>query len=328
MSPIVSPAWWPVLAVASPLLAPILAWSEVRFRAERRAAAARNEGRARFAPPLELPELEFIEVTPLVEHEHADGFLGDPGVSYWIRTDRGSILFDVAFGASRPSLAHNAARLGFALSSVDAVVLSHPHPDHMGGHSAVRHREIGIPPEIADAAPPCHATLPCTLATRAAIVSEGPRLVAAGLATTGPLSRALFIEGSVEEQALVGRLRGRGTVVVTGCGHPGLEVLADVARRMAPGRLHAIVGGLHFPVTASRWRAGGVALQRLFGTGKPPWSPICDADLDRAITTLDDLGLDRLLISAHDSCDRALARLRSELSAQVEVLAAGRTLRI
>ena len=329
MRPIFSPAWWPLLAVASPVLAPFLAWKYVRFRAESRSATARNDGRTRSAAPLEdLPELEFIDVTPLVEHEHADGFMGDPGVSYWIRTDRGSVLLDVGFGASRPSLAHNARRLGFALSNVDALVLSHPHPDHMGGFAAVRRREMGVPREIADAAPACHATVPCTLGSRPATVSQGPRVVAAGLATTGPLSRPLFIEGSIEEQALVARLRGKGTVVITGCGHPGLGVLVEMARRISPGRFHAIVGGLHYPLTASRWNAAGVELQRLFGTGRPPWSPISDTDLDAAIALLNALAVDRLLISAHDSCDHTLDRFGSELSAKCEVLAAGRTLRI
>ncbi len=329
MAPIFSPVWWPALAWAAPALAPFLAWKEVRFRSELGAAAARNERRTGAAAPLDdLPELEFIDLTPLVEYEHAEGFLGDPGVAYWIRTDRGSVLMDVGFGASRPSLAHNAARLGFTLSQVEAVVLSHAHPDHMGGIAAARHQRIEVPRAIEDAAPSCHAPIPCTFAARDVSVPAGPQPIAAGLATTGPLSRALFLEGDVEEQALVGRVRGKGSVVITGCGHPGLDVLVAMARRMVPGRVHAVVGGLHFPLMASRWQAGGVALQRLLGTGKAPWSPISDADLDRAVALLNDVAIDRLLLSAHDSCDHAVARFKSEVAAPVDVLTAGATVRI
>lgn len=52
------------------------------------------------------------------------------------------------------------------------------------------------------------------------------------------------------------------------------------------------------------------------------------ADLDRAISLLKDAGIGRLLISAHDSCDHAIARLLSESTTRVEVLAAGSTLRL
>jgi 7,8-dihydropterin-6-yl-methyl-4-(beta-D-ribofuranosyl)aminobenzene 5'-phosphate synthase len=328
MNPPVSPLWWPILALGAPVLLPWLARKGAAFRVEQRAAASRNDGRVLAARALDLPELEFVDVAPLVEQAHADGFLADPGVSYWIRTDRGSVLFDIGFGACRPAVVHNAARLGFTLSKVDAVVLSHCHPDHMGGIAAVRERRIGVPQAIADADPPCHAPVHCRLGAKEASVPDRPRLVAAGLATTGPLSRALFIEGKVEEQALVARVRGKGTVVITGCGHPGLETLLEMARRIAPGPIHALVGGLHYPVTASRWQASGIALQRIFGTGKPPWSPISDADLGRAIELLNGAAPDRLLVSAHDTCDHALARFQAELPARVEVLAAGRTLRI
>ena len=35
---------------------------------------------------LELPELDFLELTVLVDEKTGEGFRGDPGVSYLVRT--------------------------------------------------------------------------------------------------------------------------------------------------------------------------------------------------------------------------------------------------
>ena len=97
-----------------------------------------NRDRLQQAEPLDLPELDFLELTVLVEEKTEDGFCGDAGVSYLFRTDRGALLFDVGFGPERPALAHNAAKLQFNLDQVDALAISHLHPDHMGGLKASR----------------------------------------------------------------------------------------------------------------------------------------------------------------------------------------------
>jgi len=84
------------------------------------------------AQPLDLPELDFLELTVLVEEKTKPGFLGDASVSYLFRTDQGSLLFDVGFGPERPALAHNAEKLGIEPDRIDALVISHLHPNHMG----------------------------------------------------------------------------------------------------------------------------------------------------------------------------------------------------
>lgn len=50
----------------------------------------------------------------------------------------------------------------------------------------------------------------------------------------------------VDDQALVVHVRGRGLVVVTGCGHAGaVNIVRHALRLTGVGRLHALVGGLH-----------------------------------------------------------------------------------
>jgi 7,8-dihydropterin-6-yl-methyl-4-(beta-D-ribofuranosyl)aminobenzene 5'-phosphate synthase len=93
-----SPLCWPVLAVASPVLVPKLIARNRRFRESCRRAEAINRNHMRQTKPLDIPEVEFLELTVLVEER----FLGAAGVSYLLTTDRRSLLFDVAFGPSIP----------------------------------------------------------------------------------------------------------------------------------------------------------------------------------------------------------------------------------
>ena len=46
-----------------------------------------------------------------------------------------------------PTLSHNAAKLSVDFSEVDAVVISHLHPDHMGGMTAFKSNSVRIPKE-------------------------------------------------------------------------------------------------------------------------------------------------------------------------------------
>jgi len=322
----IAPPWWPVLAAASPVLAPVLALRYRRHRRERDRVEQTNRERIQLARPLELPALERLELTVLVEERCEPGFVGDAGVSYLLRSDRGSLLLDVGFGEERPALTHNAARLGLTLADADALCISHLHLDHMGGMKAQRAREVRLPDALG--APDGK---PCFLPDRAeapgftADLVTGPRMLGAGLATTGPLARSLFVMGWTEEQALVANLEGKGLVVLTGCGHPTVELILDMVRHLSDLPLYALIGGLHFPLTASRGARAGIQLQMVLGTGKPPWERLTEDDLNRAVVAIEAEKPERVLLSAHDSCDHALELLGNRLSARVEVLSAGAT---
>ena len=147
----------------------------------------------------------------------------------------------------------------------------------------------------------------------------------AGIATTGPLARSLFFFGYTEEQALVIRLKGKGLVVITGCGHPTIEVILDMVQRLSDEPIHAICGGLHFPIRGSRGQKAGINFQTILGTGKPPWSPINDKDLEHAIGAINAAKPQIVMLSAHDTCDHSLMRMQQEINADVRVLKAGRT---
>ena len=134
----IAPWWWPVFTAAPPILLPLCLVKNRRYHENRARVDRVNEERIAKAEPLDLPELDFLELTVLVEWRAEPGFLGDAGVSYLFRSDRGAVLFDVGFGPARISLAHNATRLRVRLQDIHALVISHLHPDHMGGMKASR----------------------------------------------------------------------------------------------------------------------------------------------------------------------------------------------
>ena len=215
----ISPLMWPLVALASPVLVPKFLWRNRTFKANRYWAAKANRQRIDGAPALELPALDFLDLTVLVDEKTKPGFRGDAGVSYLITTNRGTVLFDVGFGPESPTLAHNVARLGVDIGKMDAVAVSHLHPDHMGGMAAFRSKSVRIPPELSAAkGKPCYLPDKAETEDFDGQVVEGPQTLAAGIGTTGPLARSLFFLGLCEEQALVARLQGQGLVVVTGCG--------------------------------------------------------------------------------------------------------------
>jgi len=175
---------------------------------------------------------------------------------------------------------------------------------------------------------------PCFLPDKAeakgfkAELVERPRLLAAGIASTGPLARSLFLFGHTEEQALLARVKDKGLVVFTGCGHPTIEVILEMVGRLSKEPLYAIGGGLHFPVTGGRGNRAGIQFQTIIGTGKPAWQRITDEDLSRTIAAINDAGPKKVYLSGHDTCDYALDRMKKELRSETEVLNAGATYRL
>lgn len=329
MSSRISPLMWPLLALASPVLVPKMLRRNRIFKENRSRAESLNRRRIDEALALELPELEFLELTVLVDEKTTNGFRGDPGVSYLVKTDLGAVLFDVGFGPDSPTLSHNANKAGVDFSLVDALVISHLHPDHMGGMTAFKSNSVRIPQELETLkGRPCF--LPDT-AEAAEFDADGvqkPKMLTAGIGTTGPLARSLFFLGFCEEQALVARIRDKGLVVITGCGHPTIEVILDMVGRLSNEPIYAIAGGIHFPVTKSRFQRRGIQVQMFLGTGKPPWQRTSDGDLSRTIANINEAGPSKVLLSAHDTCDHALERMADELKAESLVLKAGETYRL
>jgi len=320
----ISPLWWPILAITGPLWVPFLLIRYHGFKKDRTRAQEENRLRVSKARTLDISTVDEIELTVLSEWRARDGFEGEPGVSYHFRTNLGSVLYDVAFGDESSVVAHNADRLSITAEDIDAVVISHLHDDHTGGARAFRSRKLGYPASLRRSEP-IQCFLPAEFRAdgfQVEVVSQ-PRLLMEGIASTGPLARRLFFLGWVEEQALVMRLQGKGVVVFSGCGHPTLPTILAMVTKMTSDPIYAIGGGLHLPLTQGRERAPGIDLQTILGTGKPPWKRTTQEDVDVVARAIRDANPQRVLLSAHDSCDEALSRLARAVDCDVEVLEAG-----
>jgi 7,8-dihydropterin-6-yl-methyl-4-(beta-D-ribofuranosyl)aminobenzene 5'-phosphate synthase len=148
MSYRISPAWWPIIGLSSPVLFPMLLVKYRRYKQNIEKSQKANKERIERAKPLEMPELEHFEPSVLLEQKVEPGFLGAPGVSYLIKTDQGSLLFDLGYGPEMPALTHNATKLSFKMDQLEALAISHLHPDHMGGFKAVGDKQVTVPPEF------------------------------------------------------------------------------------------------------------------------------------------------------------------------------------
>ena len=151
------------------------------------------------------------------------------------------------------------------------------------------------------------------------VVNE-PRKLAEGVASTGPLVRALWLMGPAAEQSLLVNVKGKGLVMIVGCGHPSLSRLMERAQAVAGVPLYGVVGGLHFPVTGSRVGKGG---QNILGNGKLPWQRITRREAREAAAELARLDLSLVALSGHDSCDWALDVFRDALGDRYRILKVG-----
>lgn len=206
--------------------------------------------------PLEIGETSRLEILPLYEKAGQDGLQSGHGVSYLIRTDEAVILFDLGnnLTAASPSpLQLNMDRLGISLEEIDMIVLSHNHPDHVGGQNWWTEKTFSMDgmtqPSLGDTQVyiPEEMTYPEIEPT----LAEMPTLLSDGIATTGIISFAqpfpiwLAIPKG-DEQALAVNVSGKGIILITGCGHMGLESLLTRAETVFDAPVVGVVGGLHY----------------------------------------------------------------------------------
>lgn len=282
---------------------------------------------------LVLPPVRALEVLPLIDWYAAQGNLEtESGVSYLVRADDTTILFDLGLnrkGEQEPPLLRNMARLGVDPAEIDFVVLSHPHGDHMGGFKNQFARRAIVRQENDPlAGKPVYATAPLTLTEGMSTVVQAPRMLAPGVATLGPLPRALFLMGYVQEQALAIKVEGKGLVLLVGCGHPGVEALVERAEQLFATPVYGVIGGLHFPVTDDRARIGPFKFQQLLGSPNPPWRPIGKEAVNRTLASLKAKGIQYVAPSAHDTCDWSLHAFEEAFGAAYHALKVGEPLTI
>ena len=154
-----------------------------------------------------------MKITVVYDNETTKSALKpDWGFSCFIENKK-NLLFDT--GANSDILLSNMKVLGIKPEDIDIVFLSHNHWDHVDGLNALVSLNTKIKVYHPD-------------------FSLKPKEVIENITTTGMLS-------GIEQSLIINT--DKGLVVVTGCSHPGLENILDVARKF--GKIYAVIGGFH-----------------------------------------------------------------------------------
>jgi 7,8-dihydropterin-6-yl-methyl-4-(beta-D-ribofuranosyl)aminobenzene 5'-phosphate synthase len=225
-----------------------------------------------------------VAAPQFTDGETISGLRAEHGFSALVTVRSGNtsntLLFDT--GASPDGLAVNAERLGVDAGCLQGVVLSHGHFDHAGGFDGLARLRgrSGLPLTVHPAVwtrrrleLPGGRVLELPTLSRGALEREGfqvierrqPSLLVGGILITGEVDRVTEFEHGmppqhqawdghgwrhdpavIDDQALVINVRGRGLVIVTGCGHAGVvNIIRQAMRLTGVSRLLAVVGGFH-----------------------------------------------------------------------------------
>jgi len=282
---------------------------------------------ARYPKLTDVGTVERLTVLPLIDWYTArDELVGEPGVAYLVRADDTTILFDVGYnmGKEHPSpLLRNMEALGISPEVVDRVVISHLHSDHVGGTDCEHEATFALSGEAVGLQVPAFVPEPMSHLTARVEIVEGPRSIAPGVVSLGPIPRQLFFLGWTPEQSLAINVQGKGLVLIIGCGHSTIQRIVERAEMLFDVPIYGVIGGLHLPVTASREVAFGLPLQRIMGTGRWPWNPLTQEDVHSAIAFLQRRNPQLVALSPHDSCDWTISAFRQAFNAAYRDLLVG-----
>jgi 7,8-dihydropterin-6-yl-methyl-4-(beta-D-ribofuranosyl)aminobenzene 5'-phosphate synthase len=213
-----------------------------------------------------------------------DALIAEPGFSALVRVEKDgrerTLLFDT--GVSRDGMVEDIRRLGIDPGEIEVIVLSHGHWDHRDRDGGTRADAWSQPAAGDDPSrvlkPPADqlpglepAELPATSRTaldgmgfsiveeaQPSFLLDGRVLITGEVDCTTPFETGFrgheaLRDGTwqpdpliLDDQALVVRVRDRGLVVLTGCGHAGIINTVRCVRRLTGGHaVAAVVGGFH-----------------------------------------------------------------------------------
>jgi 7,8-dihydropterin-6-yl-methyl-4-(beta-D-ribofuranosyl)aminobenzene 5'-phosphate synthase len=256
-----------------------------------------------------------LTVLPLIDwRTKQEGLKVETGVSYLVRTDGNTILFDAGLNSSEevPSpLLHNMRKLGVTLEEIDTVFISHNHGDHVGGGKWAEDKTFSVtgrqePLGDIKAYVPTKMTYPGLNP----VYTRNPKVIGDGIASTGTIANSMYFWGFTEEHSLAVNVDGRGIVLIVGCGHHTVPKLVERVRALFDAPIYGIIGGLHHPVMGGPREVYGYAVHKYMGTGKPPWEHITVEELNANIELLKGLNLGLVALSPHDSSDVSMKAFR------------------
>ncbi len=175
-----------------------------------------------------------LKLTILFDNTAIDSRLrSDWGFAALIDYGGHTLLFDT--GANGSILLDNMRQLNVDPQSIDVVILSHEHSDHTSGLQALLDK--GIRPTVYAPSRFSNTFKEHVRAQTKMVEVIDALKIFPGIYLTRPV-------GSIVEQALAVKARD-GTVVITGCAHPGVANVVRQAQEIVPGKISLLAGGFH-----------------------------------------------------------------------------------
>jgi len=187
----------------------------------------------------QIKEVSFISVY--------DNYQVDPelktawGFGTVVKTPNEILLFDT--GGNSEILLFNMEKMNIDPQSIDKVIISHIHADHVGGLEGFLEKNNNVTVFIPSSFPN---------SIRNMITSQGAEFV--DVSSPQKVSDFVFSTGELygppKEQSLVINSK-KGLIAMTGCAHPGIINIVKKTKEMFPKlKVYLAIGGFHHPPVA------------------------------------------------------------------------------
>jgi len=206
------------------------------------------------------------KVTLLAENTtYRHNAIAQHGQSILIESDEYKLLFDV--GEIEGAITHNLNALNISIDSINDILISHRHIDHVGALPAMmnllKSQRLFLPLQMGEPHIKKHPNkykflvpnsdggydlsisqekaLELNQYTGVKIVDNAGFQLAKNIYTTG------CVGDWMQEQAIVVNQMEKGITLIVGCSHPSVEVLLEKAIKVTGNsKVRGIIGGMHY----------------------------------------------------------------------------------
>jgi 7,8-dihydropterin-6-yl-methyl-4-(beta-D-ribofuranosyl)aminobenzene 5'-phosphate synthase len=234
-----------------------------------------------------------ISITILYDnYVFTEGLRSDWGFSCLVTGTEKTILFDT--GTRGELLLENIEKLNINPKDIEIIVISHNHGDHTGGLPAFLAKNSNV---LVYLPPSCSASFIQEVKETGAkvLVPDAPVEICKDVHLTRPMGEQIIEQSMILDTP-------RGTVVITGCAHPGIVDIVRKSKAIVPKDIYLVLGGFHL-------------LQK------------SETELEQIISEFKKLGV-RKAAPTHCTGDRAIQMFKQAYGTDFEQMGVGRTLKI
>ena len=176
-----------------------------------------------------------VKVAVVVDNYDFNDYESTWGISVLVEIGSNyTVLFDT--GPSPRILRENLAKLGYSLSDIDCIVISHEHHDHYGGLEAFKNMGLRV-----------YVPLKSSENLKNYVRSLGLNVIEVN--DTLNIIDNVYVIGELYgppwEQGLAVNVSGRGLVIIVGCAHPGILSIVKKAYKDLHAKPYIVLGGFH-----------------------------------------------------------------------------------